>query len=301
MKIVITGATSFIGMHLTAHLLAQNHDVTVVVRPDSVNLSRLPSHQNLHTVFLPLGEVGEIKRRISSPVDVFLHLAWQGVRGVDRNNADLQRQNYEMSINVIQTAGSLGCRVFLGAGSQAEYGCAHGPTDEATPLCPTCEYGKAKALTWEKGAQLADLLGMRMIWPRIFSVYGPHDNPTTLVMTGIKKMMKNEELRLTECTQLWDFLYVQDAVLAIEALIQSHTASGAFNVASGHTRPLQEFIMDMRLILQSSSNLLFGSIIGERASDLFPVVHKLEKEINWKPQTSFSEGILWTARTMMES
>jgi len=291
-RIVITGATSFIGLHLLHEWLKEECEIFAVVRKNCQKLHLLPQDEKLHTIALNMEEYDQLPDYIEK-ADDFYHLAWEGTRGSARNDIDLQQHNYVCTLKAFHAAKQLGCSFFLGSGSQAEYGKMSESIHEESPCHPLTEYGKQKLRICQELQTLAKENSIRFIWTRIFSLYGVGDSPQTLVSSCIEKMSKNEAIFLTECSQIWDFLYVSDAVQAMKQFALMPCASGVYNLASGDIRPLREYICEMKEILSSSSELNFGAVpySPEGVVNLVPDIHKL-LQTGWKPQTSFRDGIM---------
>lgn len=290
-SIVITGATSFIGIHVIKECINKNYMVYAVIRPNSVNLSRLPASDKIHVIELEMGAYDKLTDCIGS-ADAFIHLAWEGTRGSHRDSAEMQLKNYECTITAMNVAKQLECQVFLGSGSQAEYGRMEGDVTELSPCNPTTEYGKKKLLACMKLAEIASENNIRFVWTRIFSIYGKYDYSGTLIMSAMQKMKNNAPIEMTACTQLWDYLHVEDAAKAIIVLVENDTASGIFNIASGVKKTLREFIEEMKEELQSNSELQFGVLpYGVDGSvDLRPDIAKM-MALGWKPEVDFKTGI----------
>ncbi|HZK55096.1 MAG TPA: NAD(P)-dependent oxidoreductase [Desulfosporosinus sp.] len=291
-NIVVSGATSFIGIHLLNVLLSdKNNHVFALVRPNSPNKGKLKSHENLTVMEFSLQKIENLPSRISVLVDVFYHLAWDGTRASARDDQLLQENNYQSSIRAVKVAFELGCKSFVGVGSQAEYGMCIGRITENYKVAPLTEYGKAKLRTCEDGKKLADSFGLKFVWARIFSVYGQGDFEGTLIMSAISKMIRNERIPLTECTQSWDFLHVLDAASALFFL--SSAPAGIYNIASGVSRPLKDFVYEMLRLTDSNSVLEFGVIPynTEGAVSFEPVIDKLIAVAEWAPKISFGQGV----------
>jgi len=118
-------------------------------------------------------------------------------------------------------------------------------------------------------------------------------------MSTLKKLILNENIQLTECKQLWDFIHVTDAARALYQLglyqIDALKYCGdLYNIASGESKQLMEFVQEMKQIVHSSSKLEFGAIpYGlEGIVSRNPSVDKLKNCINWSCQISFKDGIL---------
>lgn len=292
MNVVITGATSFIGRHLVSENLRRGHFVTAVVRKGSVKRDFLGQNTQLHILELGIDEAKLLPNQLIAVPDVFFHMLWDGVRMPGRADDELQKKNTYYTLQFMRAAATSGANAFVGAGSQAEYGYG-GKITEESPAQPTTAYGKAKLETWQQGNKLAQTLGFRFVWPRIFSIYGPEDGVNTLIASCLEKMLRNQDIPLTLGTQQWDYLYISDAV---EALLQlgNSSAKGIYNVASGIAHPLKEYVYKMKSIAGSSSKLLFGAIpASDSASDGFsPSIEKIKTDTGWQPKISFDTGIL---------
>lgn len=293
-NVIITGATSFIGVHLIKEYLKNNCKVIAVVRPNSKNLSRLPESDLLKVVELPMEKIEDILRNVANEqTDIFYHLAWEGVRAPYRDDAILQNNNYDCAVKAMNVAKELGCRVFIGSGSQAEYGKCVGKIDENYKTKPITEYGKAKLKAYETLKLMAEENNMKFIWTRIFSVYGTYDYSGTLVMSALDKMKKNENIPLTECIQNWDFIYVEDAAKIMYLLGNASCMEGVYNIASGESKQLKEFVMDMKRICNSKSELQFGAVSysSEGVVSFEPAIEKLKQNLGYTCEISFEEGI----------
>lgn len=291
MKYVITGATSFIGLELLDYLLSQQHQVVAVCRPNSQGLSKIPAGVEIITA--EMSDYGNLHREIEH-ADVFVNLAWGGTGHDGRNVQDVQHENVINTIAAMFTADKMGCQVFVEAGSQAEYGTVLECINEETPCHPFSEYGKAKLEVKERLFELSEQLGIKYIHLRIFSLFGEYDHPWTLVMNCIDKMLRNEPIDLSPCTQKWNFLYVKDAVKQIYLLCQyalrnSGYKAEVFNIASKDTRILKAFVDEMYSLAQSKSELNFGAIAPTNVVSLDPDVSKTEAATGFISQYVFKD------------
>lgn len=290
-KIVITGATSFIGTHLINELLNRNCLIYAIVRPNSGNIIRIPVDERIHIVELEMSDYNRLSEYVES-ADVFYHFAWEGVRAPYRDDALLQYNNYVASVQAMWQAIKIGCKSFVGAGSQAEYGVGDGTYSETSQCSPVTEYGKEKLHACMELSEIACENNIHFVWTRIFSLYGQYDYSNSLIMMCIEKMKKNEKVQLTPCTQQWDYLYVEDAVRAMELLADTEIESGIYNIASGIHRPLYEFVEEIYQVAQSKSIIEFGAVQygNNGAINLAPCIDKI-KSIGWNPIVDFKEGI----------
>lgn len=293
---LITGATSMIGIALCEYLSSfDNNVVYAVCRENSEGIKRLPSKGNISIIFSEIQYITRIAEQIHH-VDIFINLAWTNTDHSGRKDAYLQGLNVDYAINAIKVAGKIGCKLFVEAGSQAEYGFVNDTITEDTPCYPEVEYGKAKLKVLKEGTALCHSLGLKYLHLRIFSVFGENDRPWTLVMSAIDKLLKNEDLHLSACTQNWNYLYAPDCARQIVLLCkyffnEPYITSAVYHIASKDTRPLKDFLEEMKCILNSSGKLLYGSIIPEKMISLNPSIEKTEKAIGSINEVSFAEAI----------
>ena len=297
-KIIVTGATSFIGVPLINGLLKNHNEVVAVVRPHSKNLSRLKIQTGLTVIACPLTNMDMLPELIGGQADIFYHLAWDGTRVPQRDDENLQHHNYIAALAAFQAAGKLGCQKFVGVGSQAEYGRTKGIVTEDYPALPLTEYGKAKLRAHKEIEALGRQTGIKVVWPRIFSLYGSFDFSGTLIMSALQKMLQNQELAMTAGTQNWNYLFVNDAAKMLTLLGTNDCASGTYNLASLDNRPLKNYIEEMKMIVQSDSHLNFGAIpYGKEGQVSFVAsVAKFQKNFPDFKFTTFAQGV----RQLME-
>ena len=124
MKIVVTGATSFVGLGAVRELLHRGHQVYAVLREHSTKADLLRENgkfpQGLTILEEDLGSLSKLPERIPGGCDVFLHMGWRGAGSDSRKNESVQEESVQDALNAVRVAKVLGCRRFLFTGSQAE-------------------------------------------------------------------------------------------------------------------------------------------------------------------------------------
>lgn len=296
MKFIVTGATSFIGSHTVKLLLKQGHQVCAVVRPDSSNMDKLIQHDNLSVVWQDLSGLSRLAdEKECRDGDIFLHFGWDGIGSAGRNNPEIQKKNLTHSMQAVKTARELGCGRFLFSGSQAEYGIHQDEMTEKSVCRPVSEYGKAKLEFGRQAAAYLEGAQMDFIHARIFSVYGPGDHPWSLVNTALNTFLSGGHMELGECTQKWNFLYIEDMAAAVVSLALglAPKQSGVYNIAGNDTRVLREFVEEMYELCGKRGSYSYGvrPPNAEGPASLIPHIKKIEEATGWKPAVSFAEGI----------
>lgn len=290
--ILITGATSFIGKYLIDELLNEDCKIYALVRPTSNNMDKLKAYKNLTVINLDISEVSRLPEYMNE-IDVCYHLAWNGTRGHARYEDKLQESNYRYSIETYNVVKNLDCKVFIGLGSQAEYGVCNNLIDENTSTMPNTAYGISKLKTGNRLIDLAEIDRVRVIWCRVFSIYGEGDYENTLLMSSIRKMLNNEPIDMTEGTQYWNYLYVKDLAKILVTLANNNSARGVYNLASNDTRLLREYILELKEVLKSKSEINFGAIPyrSEGKVNIMPSIEKLSLLYDVKKFSDFKNNI----------
>ena len=293
MRYIVTGATSFLGLELIDYLLREGHEVVAVCRPQSSALADIPL--GVEVVLADMSEYGGLYRDVPE-ADVWVNLAWEGTGHDGRNQEEVQQANVVNTIAAMFGADKMGCRLFVEARSQAEYGTVLTPISEATPCNPFSAYGKAKLEVCNRLSELSAELGIKYLHLRIFSLFGEGDHPWTLVIISLDKMLRNEAVDLSPCTQHWDFLYVKDAVrqmasLCDYALKSKDFRSEVFNIASGDSRPLKDFVECMKALTGSESKLNYGAVTPQHVVSLQPDMSKTQAVVGRLCEYSFDDVI----------
>lgn len=293
-KVIVTGATSFIGRHLIRRLCEKDYEIIAVIRPDSEKKRRITQNKKLKIVELCMAEYDKLPEHIHGRYDAFYSLAWDGTRGRARNDSKIQKMNYEYSLKALESADRIGCEMFVSAGSQAEYGKIDGIITEDIEPLPDTEYGKYKLQFYEEAKEYCKKKRISFKEPRIFSLYGEDDFPNSMIMSILGKMLINAECDLTECTQWWNFLYIDDAIEVLSDLLERPCEDGVYNVASEDTRILKEFVEEMHQTVGSKSKLNYGKIMypPNGKLDLRPDITKTMNALNWQPSICFKDGIV---------
>lgn len=284
MRIVVTGASGFIGSHLCRDLVANGHEVAILSRSrDPRRIRDLAGR----ITFIP-GEFSCISACADAIVafgpEAVAHLGWQGVAGADRHSSG-QVDNIGWTVDLLESCHDAGARVFLGVGSQAEYGPKSEPISPDAVARPTTLYGEAKLATARISARLADQTGMRFVWMRVFSVFGPDDHPYWMLPSLIGALLRGERPALTGGDQLWDFLAVADAARAIRLALESESAHGIYNLGSGRAPRLRGTIEAVRDLIDPALPLGFGELPygANQVMRLEADVTTLQRDTGWQP------------------
>jgi nucleoside-diphosphate-sugar epimerase len=289
-RVVVTGASGFIGSRTLAGLVSAGFEVHAVhasAAPARAADDVVTWHQCDLLAQDPAPLFGRIK-----PTHL-LHLAWYAEPGRFWTSAENFRWVAASLALVRAFLDSGGIRV-VGAGTCAEYDWSSGidRLSEDAPRIPATVYGVAKKATAELLAAQARGAGATFAWGRVFHLYGPAEDPRRLIAGTIRSLIRGETARCSSGDQLRDFLHVDDVAGAFVRLVDSAIA-GAVNVASGDAVAVRDVVQLIARRLDAESQLALGVIPkqpGEPQS-LVADVTRLATELQWHPSRSLEQGL----------
>lgn len=299
-RAVITGGTGMLGLALMRLLVQKGIEVLVLVHPGSAKISRIPAHPLVEIAECGLEEMnGFIAEKT---YDAFFHFAWAGTYGNVRNNMYLQNDNIRYTLDAVELAKRLGCQVFCGAGSQAEFGRVEGRLSSKTPAFPETGYGMAKLCAGQMSRRVCAEAGIRHVWFRILSTYGPFDGPQTMVMSGIRQMLAGERPSYTKGEQLWDYLHCDDAARAFYLSALRGRDGAVYCIGSGQPRLLRDYITVIRDTAAPGAEIGFGEVpyFENQVMYLCADITELTEDTGFVPEISFEEGIRQTVEWCRE-
>lgn len=303
MKAVVTGASSMIASALIRLLVAEGHEVYALCRPGSKKLGNIIKNERVHIVHSDISDITAVGQSIGCGCDAFFHFAWGGTSGAQRNDSRIQSENIRFTLDSVELAHSLGCEVFIGAGSQAEYGRVDGKIAPDTPTFPENAYGAAKLAAGHLSRIACAKHGIRHVWARILSVYGIGDNDFTITVSSLKKMLSGQVAQFTPAEQMWDFLYCDDAARAFYLMAKFGKDGAVYALGSGQARPLKDYIKLIHAASGADSEVQIGALPynDKQVMYLCADISDLTADTGFVPQVSYEEGIKETVKWLKGS
>lgn len=294
--VVVTGPTGAIGVAIIERCVSEGTKVLAICHKKSLRISRLPISPLVKVIECDLDEIDRLPELINNDYgeyDVFIHLAWACTFGDSRNNVVAQIDNIRYTITALETAKAIGCKRFIGAGSQAEYGRVNETLSPYLSTNPENGYGMAKLCAGNLSRLRASQLDIEHIWVRIVSVYGPYDGENTLISSALNKLKSREHLSCTKGEQMWNYLYSKDAAKAFWLLAQKGINGKTYVLGGNENRPLKEYIEILRMRIDPDADIGYGDIPynDKQVMKLEVDISELINDVGFRCDYSFEDGI----------
>ena len=304
MKVLVTGATGFVGACLTQQLVREGYDVHTFVREQS-NLWRLQevlSSISRHTV--DLTDFSAVTKAIRDIRPNFVcHLATYGGFSFQRDQTAIFMANFMGTVNLVQACEQVGFDYFINTGSSSEYGVKRSPMSEADVLVPVGDYSVSKAATTLYCQSEAIQKALPIITARLFSPYGPWDDPQRFVPYCMKTYMRGETVKVATPDAVRDYVFIEDVIDFYLHVLRKQPAQSAhiFNVGSGQQVAVGEVAGIIGELMDAPQTAYFGHATKRSTeSPVWRAEVEQAREIGWRPKTSLQEGLKKTVSWMRE-
>lgn len=298
-KVIVTGATGFVGSWVVRELLRQGVEVIAVVRKNSTNQSALDG-LDVRQVLCDLTDMARLPQLVEDrDIDTFYHFAWQGVSDADARDAEIQLSNVRAALDILDAMQVMGIKTFIGAGSLHEAEAIAEMAEDKVITNLGYMYKAAKICTHWMAKAKAGAAGIRFFWPVITNAYGEGENSGRLINTVIRKILAGESPALSEGKQLYDFVHVSDVARAFYLIGEKGVDGTNYTIGSGEPKPLREFLTQVGEIANAAKggepvSLGFGERTGVPVflrEEAFLML-QLTEDTDYHPMICFNEGIM---------
>jgi nucleoside-diphosphate-sugar epimerase len=287
MKVLVTGGNGFIGQHCLGQLHAKGYEVHAVSSLPHADTAAVQWH---HANLLDIGHARALVRTVKP--SHLLHLAWYTKQG--KYWTSPENLNWvQASLALIQEFTESGGARLVAAGTCAEYEWGHGVcVEDQTPLVPATLYGTYKHALQLMLRSWSKQTGLSSAWGRVFSLYGPRENPERLVASIIRALLRREPATCGNAGLVRDYLHAEDVASAFVALLESKL-EGPVNIGSGEAVTLGEIAKKIAGKLDGQDLLKFRApqpLASSEPELLLPDIKRLAS-IGWKKKFELDSGL----------
>ena len=294
-RIIITGATGFVGANLTRRLIREGHEIHLLVRRgyNSWRIEEVYPKIHIHKTDLTNKEaladvVGEIK-----PEWIF-HLAVYGAYSWQTDLQQMVQTNIMGTVNLVEACLKTGFESFVNTGTSSEYGYKDHTPKETENLEPNSYYAVTKASATMFCRYIGQSRGIHIPTLRLYSAYGPFEEPGRLIPTLAAEGLAGKLPPLVNPEVGHDFVFVEDVVDAylLAASKNDQELGAVYNVGTGIQTSIGELVASVQQILKIDAKPKWGSMPDRKWDTKIWVAdsHKIQTELGWKPKYTFEQG-----------
>jgi nucleoside-diphosphate-sugar epimerase len=289
MRILVTGATGFLGVAFTRLALKCGHEIGGMMLPTESPPSRVPPGPGLTwlrgtLVEPPWTEIEQFKP------EVCVHFAWIATPGVYLESPE-NRNYFEWSLEFVRRIRGFGARHIIGIGTCVEYEISHAALSEArTPIVPTTNYARYKnelRLALERDSRANDF---KFCWSRVFYPYGVGEHPARLCSSIIRKLSRDEKIVLKTPDSTKDYIYIEDLAEALLMLVEKEV-QGTINLGTGIPISVKDIAHTLGQLMGKPQ--LIEEVVPPQIDPLGYVVADASRlrELGWQPRHNLTQGL----------
>ena len=293
-RVVVTGADGFIGTHFLKKCEQEETEVWAIVHPQYGNQGNICGNKGIHIINSTFEDLDQHIEEFPDQIDAFYHFAWIGVDANLRNKFEIQIQNINLCKYVLDFAIQLRPRVFIMPGSTNEYMYYGKPIDDSAIPSPQDAYGAVKVALRYLAQSYASQNNLGFIYAVITGIYAPDRRDNNVITYTIERLLKGEKPELTRLEQLWDYVYVDDAIEALYRIGKSGKDNSFYAIGKGDNQPLREYIYTIRNIINPTLPLGIGErpYLSEKMPSSCIDLSAIKRDTGYEPKVEFKDGIV---------
>lgn len=305
-RALITGATGFVGANLARRLLRDGHEVHLLVRPRYApwRIEGIRGDVHLHEVDLSdVQTLAEVTGSVRP--DWVFHLAAHGAYSSQTDLGQMIRTNFLGTVNLVEACLKTGFEAFINTGSSSEYGFKDHAPREQEWIDPNSHYAVTKASATLFCRHTALSQNARLVTLRLYSVYGPYEEPTRLVPTLITRGLGGELPSLVNPNIARDYVYVEDVVDAylLAASRPDQEPGAVYNVGTGVQTSLRQIVAIAQELLPIGVQPKWGSMPDRQWDTGIWIAdnRKIVESLDWQPRHSLEQGLRLTMEWLLDN
>jgi nucleoside-diphosphate-sugar epimerase len=304
-KILITGATGFVGSNLARRFLKEGMEVHVLTRHSSDKWRIVGILGDIREHSADLLQQGKLESIVSVvKPNIIVHSAVYGGHSFQKEARQIMDSNFFGTFNLLNACRKSNFDLFINTGSSSEYGAKPRPMKESDVLEPLDSYGVSKTAATLYAQSLAKTMLLPICTLRLFSPYGYYDDPKRLVSSTTISCLKGEKPNVSSPDPVRDFIFIEDVADAYMKAIETPGAIGKIlNIGSGKQYSVDEVVGKIIELTGGKVRPVWG---GAQKRSGEPAVWQADVSLakavlNWEPIHSLEGGLSKTAKWFMEN
>ena len=294
-RVILTGGTGFVGANLARRLLCDGHELHLLVRPNYQpwRIDEIRSDMRLHE--LHLHDANAIARVVGQVrPDWVFHLAVHGAYSWQTDWEQMVRTNIQGTMSLVSACLKTGFEAFVNTGSSSEYGFMNHAPAESEPVEPNSHYAITKVAATLFCRHTAQSLQVHLPTLRLYSVFGPYEDPGRLLPKLIMHGLQGDLPPLASPDVARDFVYVGDVVEAFLLAASVHTPEWGpiYNLGTGVQTTLRDAVGVARQLMHIAREPAWNTIPNRNwdANVWVSDNRKIRARLGWEPRNNFAQG-----------
>ena len=305
-RILITGATGFIGANLARHFLRKGADISILVRETS-NLWRIDTIKKAVSIFyvdllddVRLNEVCSMAKP-----DYIFHAAVYGGYPDQTDVNRIYQTNFLGTVNLLRACNRVGFELFLNFGSSSEYGVKNSPMKEEDSLEPITDYGVSKSASTLYCQSIFRREKKAIVTLRLFSPYGYYETHSRLIPSVIISCLKLKNPQLSSPCSVRDFIFIEDVLQICESVIKNkeEVKGEIFNVGYGHQHSIGDVVKMVIKLTGDKVSPEWEKVTNPRTEPgrWEADISKAKMLLDWQPEYDLPSGLKKTINWLKDN
>lgn len=290
MRVLVTGATGFLGRHVISQIRAGEHNILGFTLKNDAPENSI---EGIQWLYGDLNDLAALKPAIRSfDPQVVIHLAWQGIPDYSEVVSKINLNNSIQLFDFILK--ETNCKKIIAAGSCLEYGKVKGICKESDPVAPNSFFAWAKHSLWQYLLLKCNARGVKLVWFRIFYAYGPGQRAGSLVPLLFAAFKENKVPDIAYPLNKNDFVFIEDIAQVFRLAVEEDIPTGIYNLGSGVSRSVYDICKIVEELLRPGPEISKGILKNgkkEKKSDFASDMRKTIKSFSWRPGTTLEKGV----------
>lgn len=295
-QVIITGGTGFVGANLARRMLCEGHEVHLLLRPNPTTWRIQAIQADVHLHEVRLEDPEDVRRVINTirPEWIF-HLAAHGAYSWQTDFSQMIQTNFTGTVNLVEACVETGFEAFVNTGSSSEYGFKNHAASEREVLEPNSHYAVTKASATLYCGYIARSRNVKIPTLRLYSVYGPYEEPSRLMPALIVHGLKDRLPPLVSPHIARDYIYVDDVLDAYLLAVSNRQdiPDAIYNIGTSVQTTLEEVVRTAQRVLKITAVPEWGSM-PNRTWDThvwIADVNSIHQRLGWQAHNSVEQGL----------
>lgn len=287
-KVIITGATGFIGRNLVKYFSARDVEVYAVSRRWAY--SDLDKLCGVYHVTCTLSEISQLSSLIpKGEYDAFYHLAWEGSTGNGRKDYRIQANNSVSVCDAVIASKEIGCKRFITPGTIAEFVAQNMMENDYT--AETLIYARAKIFAHNLLNVVAKNNNIDYVWAVFSNIFGGDNKNGNLISYTLNEFDLGRTPTYGPCLQPYNFTYIKDVLEILAGLGEAKETADQYFISNGDCRLLKDYLETIAKMCGKEISVGVRPDDGVRYKAEWFSNEALVKDIGYKPLYTFEEGV----------